>query len=85
MFTGYDWDYLANGGSFTDVPWHDYDVPSTRFATNPMWFNPAAHSNLEVNFLGLNIPANTPGLTALKMALDTSSITPTSGRSSRGR
>lgn len=70
VFTGYDWDYLANGGSFTNVTWHDYDVPSTHFATNPMWFNPANHSNLEVNFLGLNIPANTPGLTALKMALD---------------
>lgn len=70
VFTGYDWDYLAGGGAFIDVPWHDYDVPTTHFATNPMWFNAANHSNLEVNFLGLNIPANTPGLTALKMALD---------------
>jgi len=70
VFTGYDWDYLANGGTFTDVAWHDYDVPSTHFATNPMWFNPANHSNLEVNFLGTNIPANTPGRDALRIALD---------------
>jgi uncharacterized protein (DUF1800 family) len=70
VFTGYDWDYLANGGFFTDVAWHDYDVPSTHFATNPMWFNPQGHSNLEVNFLGTNIPANTPGRDALRIALD---------------
>ncbi len=70
VFTGYDWDYLANGGTFTDVAWHDYDVPSTHFATNPMWFNPNAHSTLEVNFLGTNIPANTPGRDALRIALD---------------
>jgi uncharacterized protein (DUF1800 family) len=52
------------------VAWHDYDVPSTHFATNPMWFNPNNHSNLEVNFLGTNIPANTPGRDALRIALD---------------
>ncbi len=70
VFTGYDWDYLANGGSFTNVAWHDYDVPSTHFATNPMWHNSANHSTLEVNFLGQNIPANTPGPQALTIALD---------------
>ena len=70
VFTGYDWDYLANGGTFTDVPWHDYDVPSTHFATNQMWFNPDNHSNLAVTFLGTNIPANTPGREALRIALD---------------
>ncbi|HTU65026.1 MAG TPA: DUF1800 domain-containing protein [Steroidobacteraceae bacterium] len=70
VFTGYDWDYLANGGSFTDVAWVDYNIPSTHFASNPMWFNSAAHSNLEVNFLGKNIPANTEGRAALGIALD---------------
>jgi uncharacterized protein (DUF1800 family) len=71
VFTGYDWDYLANGGGWTPVAWHPwFDVPSTHFTTNPMWFNAAAHSNLEVNFLGLTIPANTPGPDALRMALD---------------
>ena len=70
VFTGYDWDYLANGGNFTNVAWHDYDVPNTRFATNRMWFNPANHSNLAVTFLGTTIPANTPGPEALRIALD---------------
>jgi uncharacterized protein (DUF1800 family) len=70
VFTGYDWDYLANGGSFTPVAWVNYSIPSTHFATNPMWFNAAEHSNLEVNFLGTNIPANTPGSEALRIALD---------------
>jgi uncharacterized protein (DUF1800 family) len=70
VFTGYDWDYLANGGTFTNVAWHDYDVPNTRFATNPMWFNANNHSNLAVSFLGTNIPANTPGPEALRIALD---------------
>jgi uncharacterized protein (DUF1800 family) len=70
VFTGYDWDYLSNGGTFTNVAWHDYDVPNTRFATNPMKFSAAAHSNLAVTFLGLTIPANTPGPQALTMALD---------------
>jgi len=70
VFTGYDWDYLANGGTFTDVPWHDYDVPSTHFATNQMWFNPDNHSTLAVTFLGTTIPANTSGPEALRIALD---------------
>jgi len=72
VFTGYDWDYLANGGFFTPTPTKPWwQVPSTHFATNPMWFNAANHSNLEVNFLGADIPAGTPGPEALDIALDT--------------
>ena len=70
VFTGYDWDYLANGGTFTTVAWHTYRVPSTHFATNTMWFNAANHSNLAVTFLGTTIPANTAGPEALRIALD---------------
>ena len=70
VFTGYDWDYLSNGGTFTDVAWHDYDVPNTRFATNPMRFIPNNHSTLAVTFLGTTIAANTPGPEALRIALD---------------
>ncbi len=70
VFTGYDWDYTSNGGAFTNVAWHDYDVPNTRFATNPMRFIANNHSNLEVTFLGLTIPANTAGPEALRRALD---------------
>jgi uncharacterized protein (DUF1800 family) len=71
VFTGYDWDYLSNGGTFTNVAWHDYDVPNTRFATNRMLFRASNHSTLAVSFLGTNIPANTPGPEALRIALDT--------------
>jgi uncharacterized protein (DUF1800 family) len=70
VFTGYDWDYLSNGGTFTDVAWHDYDVPNTRFATNPMQFIPNNHSTLAVTFLGTTIAANTSGPEALRIALD---------------
>jgi uncharacterized protein (DUF1800 family) len=70
VFTGYDWDYLSNGGTFTNVAWHDYDVPNTRFATNPMRFIANNHSTLAVTFLGTTIPANTPGPEALRIALD---------------
>jgi uncharacterized protein (DUF1800 family) len=71
VFTGYDWDYTSNGGTFTNVAWHDYDVPSTHFATNPMRFRASDHSSLAVSFLGTDIPANTPGRDALRIALDT--------------
>ena len=37
----------------------------------PMVFDPNQHSMLEVSFLGTTIPANTDGMTALHMALDT--------------
>ncbi len=70
VFTGYDWDYFSNGGGFTNVSWMSYPVPSTHFATNPMKFNPADHSTVEVNFLGTKIPANTAGAEALRIALD---------------
>ena len=32
------------------MAWHDYDVPNTRFATNPMRFIANNHSNLAVTF-----------------------------------
>jgi uncharacterized protein (DUF1800 family) len=70
VFTGYDWDFWSNGGMFTNVTWHDYDVPNTRFATNQMLFRAQDHSNLAVSFLGKNIPANTAGPEALRQALD---------------
>ncbi|HUQ08767.1 MAG TPA: DUF1800 domain-containing protein [Steroidobacteraceae bacterium] len=70
VFTGYDWDYLSNGGSFTDVAWHDYDVPNTRFATNQMMYRANNHSNAAATFLGTTIPANTAGPDALRIALD---------------
>ncbi|MES1157172.1 MAG: DUF1800 family protein [Alphaproteobacteria bacterium] len=69
VFTGYDYDFSHT--TFTPVSWVNYSIPSPNFASDPMTFNAANHSNLEVNFLGANIPANTLGATALKTALDT--------------
>jgi len=69
VFTGYDYDYSRV--SFTNVAWVNYAIPSTQFATDPMAFTAANHSDLAATFLGSTIPANTPGPTALGMALDT--------------
>ncbi len=69
VFTGYDVDYSRV--RWTPVTWHDYPVPSTEFASDPMAFDASKHSTLEVRFLGITIPANTSGPEALRIALDT--------------
>ena len=70
VFTGYDWDYLSNGGTSTRVSWEPNPISSTQLATNPMRFNSNLHSRTEVNFLGVNITGTTPGGDALHIALD---------------
>jgi len=70
VFTGYDWDYLSNGGTSTPVTWERSAVPSTHLATNPMRFNSNDHSRVEANFLGQKITITTPGADALHIALD---------------
>ena len=70
VFTGYDWDYLSNGGTSTQVSWERFSVPSTHLATNPMRFSSNSHSRVEVNFLGTKITITTPGADALHIALD---------------
>ena len=68
VFTGYDWDYskttFLNG-------FEVYPVPTTEFTSGRMAFDANKHSNLAVSFLGTNIPANTAGAEALRIALDT--------------
>jgi len=68
VFTGYDWDYskvtYQNG-------FEAYPVPSTEFTSGRMRFDANKHSRLAVSFLGTNIPANTSGPEALRIALDT--------------
>ena len=68
VFTGYDFDYSRV--TQTPVAWVDYPIPSTEFATDPMRFNAADHSPSAVSFLGTQIPANTAGDDALRIALD---------------
>jgi uncharacterized protein (DUF1800 family) len=70
VFTGYEWDYLSNGGTSTPVTWERNAIPSTHLATNPMRFNSNNHSRVEVNFLGTKITITTPGADALHIALD---------------
>lgn len=69
VFTGYDFD--RSDGVRLAVPGQTYTIESKDFARKPMAFNASRHSNLEASFLGVTIPANTPGPQALKTALDT--------------
>ncbi len=68
VFTGYDYDFSRV--TWTNVAWLDYDVPSIHFTIDPMRFTASNHSNLAVSFLGTNIPANTAGPEAMRIALD---------------
>ena len=67
VFTGYDFD-TSDG---VRHPVDNYTIESKAFAGKRMSFNANRHSNLEARFLGTTVPANTPGPTALRMALDT--------------
>lgn len=72
VFTGYDLDQSQNVN--TDLPQTGggtRTVGSTAFTRLPMVLTATNHSNLEVNFLGVTIAANTPAAAALKTALDT--------------
>jgi len=70
VFTGYDYDYVSNGGTSTPVAWVTDPIPSTHFTINPMRFVADNHSTMEVNFLGTKITGTTPGRDALHIALD---------------
>ncbi|WP_382153606.1 DUF1800 family protein [Hydrogenophaga sp. ANAO-22] len=67
VFTGYNFD-TSDG---VRHPVDNYTIESKAFAGKRMSFNANRHSNLEARFLGTTVPANTPGPTALRMALDT--------------
>ena len=69
VFTGYDWNYSRVTQQTTSF-W-PYPIPTTEFARDRMAFTASNHSNLAVTFLGVTIPANTDGPTALKTTLDT--------------
>jgi len=69
VFTGYDFD--TSDGVRILVTGQSWTIESRDFARKPMAFDAAKHSTLAATFLGVTIPANTPGPTALKTALDT--------------
>jgi uncharacterized protein (DUF1800 family) len=66
VFTGYDFD--KSYANFTGV--FNYTIYRREYARQRMSFDANKHSNLAVNFLNVSIPAGTPGLQAMKMALD---------------
>jgi uncharacterized protein (DUF1800 family) len=67
VFTGWDYDFSQT--TYTMVG--DRKVPSTSFTSLPMTLTASKHSTLAATFLGVTIPANTDGHTALAIALDT--------------
>jgi uncharacterized protein (DUF1800 family) len=69
VFTGYDFDAPVSE-RFMPVG-ETYTVEGRQFTSRPMSLTASRHSNLASTFLGVTIPANTPGLAALKIALDT--------------
>ena len=70
VFTGYDLD-LRGVGNFNDPSPPHYSVWYPEYVQRPMQFFPERHSTLEARFLGVHIPAGTPGPEALRIALDT--------------
>jgi uncharacterized protein (DUF1800 family) len=69
VFTGYDYDYTRV--TYRTVSWTTEKIPTTEFTRDRMAFKASNHSTLAATFLGVTIPANTDGPTALKTALDT--------------
>ncbi len=68
VFTGYD--HNMDRVKYQKVAWQNYPVVTHEFCVDPMKLDPKKHSQLEATFLGLTIPAKTPGPDALKLALD---------------
>ena len=69
IFTGWDFDQTQNVN--TVEPVQNRNIPNTIFTRLPMRLIAANHSTLPATFLGTTVGANTDGVTALKMALDT--------------
>ena len=69
VFTGWDFDQTQNVNTLEPV--NRRNVPNTVYTRIPMRLNAANHSTLASNFLGATVPANTDGMAALKIALDT--------------
>jgi len=67
VFTGYDFDQSQNQPTVVN----GRTIPSTTYTRLPMALTASRHSTLAATFLGATIPANTPGATALRIALDT--------------
>ena len=77
VFTGWDYDQTQNVNTLEPV--NNRNIPNTVFTRLPMRLTPNNHSTQASNFLGASVPANTDGVSALKIALDTLSNHPNVG------
>jgi uncharacterized protein (DUF1800 family) len=75
VFTGYDFDNTVGANSVGLFASNGTPLPdrldSRDSVRRRMLLDPKKHSNLAASFLGITIPAGTPGAEALKIALDT--------------
>jgi uncharacterized protein (DUF1800 family) len=86
VFTGYDWDFLSNGGTSTPVSWERFSVPSTHLATNPMRFNSnKSFPGSRATFSARRSPSPPPARMPCTSRSTACSITTTPARSSRGQ
>ena len=69
VFTGYQVDERGRVADTTTIPGET--ILDFAYAAKPMYFTASRHSDLQASFLGVTVPANTPGGTALTTALDT--------------
>ena len=69
VFTGYQVDSRGVVYDTTTIPGET--ILDFAYAAKPMYFTASRHSDLQASFLGVTIPANTPGGTALTTALNT--------------
>ncbi len=69
VFTGWDFDQTQNVN--TVAPGSSRNIPNTVYTRIPMRLTASNHSTLAATFLGTTVAADTDGVAALKMALDT--------------
>ncbi len=69
VFTGYDLDMSQNVNTYDAVL--NRTIPNTTASRLPMTLTVSRHSTLAATFLGVTVPASTPGATALQTGLDT--------------
>jgi uncharacterized protein (DUF1800 family) len=71
VMTGWDFDSSGNVDTVVNFTGYSRNVGSISRVLRPMVLNPSRHSTLAATFLGTTIPANTDGVAALRIALDT--------------
>ena len=71
VFTGWDFDSTGNVNTTVNYATNSRVIGSYQRAQKPMTLTESRHSTLAATFLGVTVPANTGGVQALKIGLDT--------------